>query len=593
MPAHINNDAPKQGNADRKPEYPAYKYSRRGKSQLHEAIILVGIPVFLKYDNKAEEFKAVERIEERSRVIRPPTAEEYPYEPYEFLEQAEVESYQQKAKNASIDSLYNTAASIVKNYNDQDSYKLTLLGADVVWSYFQDKFSTTHYVGVIGDNGSGKSTVGDTFESIGYRAVNITDPTAPNLFRLLGILEAGQCTIIADEAEKIDQSPDIMSVLKTGYHIKGKVARINMNTGKQEFFFTYCLKLIIAERSPDQRKAKGVKDRIFEFNTFGGKPPFDLKEVFQPAGDKKRQELLDEVIDFRKTMLIYRLIHSQDPIPEIDIGIQGRDKELCKPTLQLFQNTKSYDEIVLALQKFLDEKKRAKGNSLEAALHPIIANLVAINGRPIYASQVWSSILENIDGFCDERRPNEYQTHEFGTIYRNTITNLICDKFGADRRHKKAGTLLTFDEEKLVRVGHLYNIDTKIQMRIRDSGNGESGESGDHSRDHISLSDHHETVFNSPEKSSLISADTDTNTNIPTNVVSTTKLTNELVNCFWNNQNKGTYGIESSPPSPPSPKENLILPAKAGIAKSIYRIYPHSDIFACANCRMKGDKWEM
>jgi hypothetical protein len=102
---------------------------------------------------------------------------------------------------------------------------------------------------VVGDNGSGKSTIGDTFEAAGYRAVNMTDPAAANIFRVLGRIEYGQCTIVADEAEKIDKSSDIMSVLKTGYQIKGKVAHMNMNNETQQFFYTYCLKMIIAERS--------------------------------------------------------------------------------------------------------------------------------------------------------------------------------------------------------------------------------------------------------------------------------------------------------------------------------------------------------
>jgi len=59
----------------------------------------------------------------------------------------------------------------------------------------------------------------------------MTDLTAANFFRVLGTLEPGQCTVVADESEKIDQSPEIMSTLKTGYHIKGRVARVNMNTG--------------------------------------------------------------------------------------------------------------------------------------------------------------------------------------------------------------------------------------------------------------------------------------------------------------------------------------------------------------------------
>jgi hypothetical protein len=116
----------------------------------------------------------------------------------------------------------------------------------------------------------------------------MTDPTAANIFRVLGRIEYGQCTIVADEAEKIDKSSDIMSVLKTGYQIKGKVPRMNMSNETQQFFYTYCFKMIIAERSPNQNDAKGVLDRTFMFTSYKGKPQHDIKEVLNPAGDKGR-----------------------------------------------------------------------------------------------------------------------------------------------------------------------------------------------------------------------------------------------------------------------------------------------------------------
>ena len=463
--------------SNKKRECTTYKFSSRGKNQLHESIVLSGLPVFLTYNNG--EIISVDQIDESARIIKPPNPEEYPYEPYEFANIEEVTSYKKMAGNESIDSLYEKAKSIVQNYNDQDNHKLILLAGDTVWSYFQDKFGTTHYVGIIGDNGSGKSTVGDTFEAVGYRVVNMTDPTAANFFRVLGTLEPGQCTVVADEAEKIDQSAEIMSTLKTGYHIKGKVARVNMNTGRQEFFYTYCFKMIIAERSPNERKAKGVLDRTFVFNTYNGRPRYDIKEVLKPAGDTKRQALLEELNDFRKLMLIYRLIHFNDPIKDIDIGVEGRQKELCKPVLQIFHNTKSRKEIQGAFQTFLNTKNQQKGNTVEAALHPIIVNLVSTNGRDVYAGQIWDAFIEMIPGTHDERRPNEFQTYDHGTLYRNTITNIICDKFGAERCHRKNGTVLTFDPEKLVRIGNLYNLETKIQTRI---AVGEGGESSEGSR---------------------------------------------------------------------------------------------------------------
>ena len=52
----------------------------------------------------------------------------------------------------------------------------------------------------------------------------------------------------------------------------------------------------------------------------------------------------------------------------------------------------------------------------------------------------------------------------------------ICDKFGAERSHRKNGTVLTFEPEKLVRIGNLYNLETKIQTKIVVGDGGDSGE---------------------------------------------------------------------------------------------------------------------
>ncbi len=154
-----------------------------------------------------------------------------------------------------------------------------------------------------------------------------------------------------DEAEKIDRSQDIMSILKTGSQFSGKVAKINMSTSNeiQQFFYPYCLKFIIAERSPSQNLAKGVLDRMFLLTAYKGNPQHDIKEVLNPAGNKRLQKLLDEITDFRKLMLAYRLLHYHDPIADIDVGLDGRNKELCKPLLQLFYGSESYDEVRAAL----------------------------------------------------------------------------------------------------------------------------------------------------------------------------------------------------------------------------------------------------
>jgi hypothetical protein len=229
-----DNDKVKAREEKPLPVFPTYKYSKLGL--LHESVIVGGLPLFIKYDFASCKFVSVERIEENSRVLRPPNYEEYPYRPYEFINAVELSEYVKRARNETIDSLYHKASAIVKLFNDQDDYKQSIIAIDLVWSYFQDKFGTTHYLGVTGDNDSGKSSIGNTFEALAYRCVNMTSPSAPNIFRVLGTIEPGQCTLVLDEADKIDDDVDIMNILKTGYDYNKRVPKTNTNTWKLEFF---------------------------------------------------------------------------------------------------------------------------------------------------------------------------------------------------------------------------------------------------------------------------------------------------------------------------------------------------------------------
>ena len=214
-----------KGKTKGKHVFPTYKYSQLGKGDLYESIILGGVPVFLRHDQRNNKLIPYRDIEEETRILRPPSIEEYSYTPYEFANIEELDHYVEYAKKQTIDSLYKVALDFIKKYNDQDECKQILLAVDAVWSYFQDRFGTTHYLGIVGDNDSGKSSIGNTFEAFAYRAVNMTSPTAANVFRALGMIEAGQCTLILDESDRISEDVDILNILKTGYDYKKKCTK--------------------------------------------------------------------------------------------------------------------------------------------------------------------------------------------------------------------------------------------------------------------------------------------------------------------------------------------------------------------------------
>lgn len=454
-----------------KPQHPVFKYSRRFRGLLHEAILLGDEPFFLTYSNGHLEL--VKNIEEANRILRPPCIEEYPYEPIEFDSLKEIKEYEDIALNETLDSLYQKVKAVVMLYIDQDMEVIILISSDIIWTYFQDLFPTTHYYDVTGkENGIGKSTIGHVFEGIAYRGVRMTDPSAANLYRILGKIEAGQCIVIADEADRIHQDKDMLSILKEGYAIGGKVPKINTNTMQQEFFYCYCFKIRIAEESLRGNVTKGVIDRSFLIKATKGRPAHDIKEVLQPANRNERLEKLhNDLRSLRKLLLVYRLIHFTDSILDIKTGLDARDKELAKPLLQLFSRTKVSAEVKSTLQMFLDRKnKRKKNTAIEPVIYGIVLDLVSRLGKTISTSQVWHAIKDSIPGSYDEKKPNEYQTQDYDTIYRNAISKTICDNFGAEREHRRDGNVFVFDESKLARAGKVYDIEANIQTNLDAEG---------------------------------------------------------------------------------------------------------------------------
>ena len=455
-----------------------------------------GIPAFLRYDEANEKIVPYQSIEEETRILRPPSLEEYPYTPYQFESLEELEEIIGDAKKQTIDSLYDRALNFIKLYNDQDEHKQILLAADVVLSYSQDRFGTTHYLGIVGDNNSGKSSIGNTLEVIMYRAVNMTSPTAPKIFRMLGMVEPGQCVLILDEADRIDESIDMMNILKSGNDFTKRIQKTNTNSWKQEYFYTYGLKIIIGEKSPSRLKAKGLLDRMLVFTVYPGNPELDIKEVMNPQGDPNRTREYNRLIAFRKLMLIYRLIHFKDPIPDIDINVQRRNKELCKPCIQLFYGALVQETIEGTFQIFLDIKNSKRARSLEAILIPVIIELVEREGEEISSKRIWEYIQETIQG--ELYSSNEYHIADY-VLYRSTVTKLLEDKFGAEPpKHTKKGNVVIFNLDKLKKIQKSYDIDVDIKTTLKNAPkeDGEGGEGSEGYRQDANPSDGSKTVGN-------------------------------------------------------------------------------------------------
>ena len=146
-----------------------------------------------------------------------------------------------------------------QKYVDAEDHYIIILAADTIYSYFQDKFATTHYLICVGDNSSGKNSILMTFANLGYRTLLATSVSAPNVYTYLGSTEDCQGTLAEDEINNLDNDPDKMNIYKSGYsRSSGRVPKIDMHSGRvQEVFLTYCFKIFASERSLDSSKVKG------------------------------------------------------------------------------------------------------------------------------------------------------------------------------------------------------------------------------------------------------------------------------------------------------------------------------------------------
>jgi hypothetical protein len=556
------NDEKAKEKEKKKPRFDAYKYSKNGKGSLFEAIILSGTPVFITYQNgKIEPYS---EIEEEVRIIEPPHTQSYPYSPYEFKNMDEVLQYRERALAENIDSLYLKAKQIAQDYNDQRKEIINLLATEIISPYFQDLFPTIHYTIVLGGNGSGKSSYGDVFTETGYRVVNLTNPNAANINRILGCIEVGQCTIVSDETGPIDKNIDLMAILKTGYAPNGRTSKVNDYSRAPEFFYTYCFKIIISERMPNLRDARGVVDRSFSFTTYKGKPKYDIKETLIPQRNPARLQRLAALHDFRKLMLVYRLIHFEDAIPDIDIGIEGREKELTKPIIQIFYNSQAQSEVEATLQYFLKLKTEKKEITLEPVLYPIVLNLVAQSCRPdkeISVAEIWEQLRATIDGHYDEKKPHEYQTLEYGTIYNNTISNILEHTFGGRPKHRTFGNTFIFDLEELTRVGKAYNLKTDIQTKMID----------------ISIEQNNITKNEGMKALS------------PLGKLPISKQEENQAQDQGQNQQKEEVGPSIEPSEPSEPSHNN----QDESSMIEHSLYWSGSNWGCRNCKLKGDKFTM
>ena len=446
----------------------------------------------------------------------PPERTEYLTKEYSFATFEEAQYFINLAKKENLDSLFNRLKTILKKYIDIDDDFINILAADIIFTYFQDKLRMTHYLLIVGDNNTGKSNILLVFSYLAYRPILETAITPANIYNYGSQLEDGQFTLIEDEIDDIDFKYDKKKLYKASYRCGTKVTRIyDSNSGpstnnkrkssRQNGFFLFGFKMFASEKMPDKIKSKGFLERLIPLRSLPGEPQFDISEVVNDAGDEQFKELYQELLDTRKLLLMYRLLHYNDLFPNIKLNIKNRYKQLTKPLIRLFQNTKAVNEIIKSLSKYLIEKNQKKIDSFDSVLLTLLIDLVAEHGTILYNEQIWEKVKEKYPNGKIQDKPYSLYIEGNGIVSKTKITNTCETKFGAkEHRDKEKGRGLIFNQDILNKLSANYSIieEIKIIHETKDQEKEDSSKkTGDkYDRDDTFIEDTKQNAYNNYTK---------------------------------------------------------------------------------------------
>lgn len=467
-PAGGNNNS-----KDKERKNPLYVQKYTETDLLAESVIVGGMPQFAVARTKSHYITLEGSIpKDDISEYKPYAQSAYLNKPYIFKSKEDFESCAEKARKESLDTLYSKVKSIWLKYIDADDFHVSICAADTIFTYYQDKIGLTHYLFFVGNNSSGKSNNLTVLHFLAYRNFTSTDITAANIYQFLGSGEEGLGTLCEDEADRIDEDRQKMAIYKNGNITGRPVARTDTSFGRKQLKLnTFCFKAFAAERFPDSIKAKGFNQRVIELQCSFGDPEQDIAEVANPAGAEEFQHLLNELNEMRNLLIAYRLLHFNEKIPDIKLNIKGREKQLFKPVLRVFQNTRTLGELLPVVSKYVAQKREANFSTLHAFLYKSVRDIIKDQGKTELTSRfIWDYIKANLQGEDIHGKPLSYETPEFGVITQKEITQTLEHIFGAKPKKVNGIRTLVFDLPKLQRLGRVYDLETEIKV-IREGEN--------------------------------------------------------------------------------------------------------------------------
>ena len=512
-----------------------HKASGVAEQGYYEAIYHKGKPAFLTLSKN--EFMLYEEVTVEDAVFLPKEyPNEFPYDPYGFFE-------------GSVHSREDLFWKVREEFNlflDLESIWKDYLAAFTLLSYLQEKTRTVPYVYFVGDNESGKTVALNLLNWLCYRPMlGVTIPSADTY----GYLDESEApgVILEDEAQGLYKDLDKAKIYKAGYKQGAVVPRTMLTQNKRfiKYFRVFCLKACAAEEMPH---VKGLLERFIFIPMTEGYPRKDWADV-----NKDDEARLREL---RNMLLKWRLAAHDWELPEVELPVKGRLKELWKPIIQIVSGLTVEKDLRAQLEHLQKERLSEKTNTLEGHIVKVVCELYT-SDEPLAFTGVWDALVKDLEGKLDDKKPNKVDTPEFGEVTKQKIGYRLREVLGGKKAKAVGHTndrVYVFDSEKLVRIAKKYGCSVADKQTTGTSSTGVSALKDEMQVDGNRLVSEQELNLGSEETGNLLQG--------PGKVV-------QLVHS----------------------SANLILEDLVGKTKSVVVLPPHFGVETCVVCGVKGESY--
>jgi hypothetical protein len=427
-----------------------------------EAVYVDAKPCFLV--RNSEDFRVVESVEIDGEKYFAKDVRHIPYEPYGCFE----------GSIPSREKLFCQVREEFQTFIDIEDVWKDVLSSCTLLTYHQENLQTTPYIFLYGDNESGKSTVLQVLKLLCYRPMyGVTIPSAD----LYGYLEDsdGIGCIFEDEVQGIQKDTDKIKIYKAGYKQGAVVPRTLMTQFDRiiKYYRTFCFKACASEQIP---QVKGFNERFIFIPMVEGFPQKEWADL--------SREDLERLRNLRNMLLKWRMLNRETDLPEIQLQMKGRLKELWKPLLQITHGLKVYNDLFTFAEGQRNERLTGKQNTLEGHIVKVVVDLFNQAKKPfdyLPFQSIWMDLVSDLDGKLDEKKPHVMDTSEFFQVTKNKVgyrlREILSGQSKPIREKDKEGKenvvkAYVFDSEKLRRVAKKYGYEFVTKLPTKPSSEG-------------------------------------------------------------------------------------------------------------------------